>query len=53
MDIKELYRSAGLLHGHYCPGLANGERAAAEALDILKVERGIRGLYCIAEQRAC
>lgn len=53
MDIKELYRSAGLLHGHYCPGLAIGVRAAAEALDILKVERGIRGLYCIAEQRAC
>jgi len=53
MDIKELYKKAGDLHGHYCPGLAVGVRAAAEALNILNVERGIRGLYCIAEQRAC
>ncbi len=53
MDIKELYKKAGDLHGHYCPGLAIGVRAAAEALNILNVERGIRGLYCIAEQRAC
>lgn len=53
MEIKELYKKAGELHGHYCPGLAIGVRAAAEALAILNVERGIRGLYCIAEQRAC
>lgn len=53
MNIKELYKKAGDLHGHYCPGLAIGVRAAAEALNILNVERGIRGLYCIAEQRAC
>ena len=53
MNIKELYKKAGDLHGHYCPGLAVGVRAAAEALNILNVERGIRGLYCIAEQRAC
>lgn len=53
MEIKELYKKAGELHGHYCPGLAIGVRAAAEALAILKVGRGERGLYCIAEQRAC
>ena len=29
--IKELYEKAGELHGHYCPGLAIGVRAAAAA----------------------
>lgn len=31
MDIHELYKAAGELHGHLCPGLAIGVRAAAEA----------------------
>lgn len=51
--IKELYKKAGELHGHYCPGLAIGVRAAAEALEILKPEKKSHNLYCIAEGRAC
>ncbi len=51
--IHELYKKAAVLHGHSCPGLAIGVRAAAEALRILGAERGGRGLYCIAESRAC
>ena len=52
--IYELYRKAGELHGHYCPGLAIGVRAAAEALRILEVEDiHSKSLYCIAESRAC
>ncbi len=53
--IHELYRKAGELHGHYCPGLAIGVRAAQEALRILNVEEDIhsKSLYCIAESRAC
>ena len=31
MDIHELYTRSGELHGHLCPGLAMGVRAAAEA----------------------
>ena len=52
--IHELYQKAGELHGHYCPGLAIGVRAAFEALRILEI-KNIRchSLYCIAESRAC
>ena len=51
--IEELYKKAGELHGHYCPGLAIGVRAAAAALDILSPEKKGKNLYCIAESRAC
>ena len=51
--IHELYQKAGELHGHYCPGLAIGVRAAYEALRILEVKEKGTGLYCIAESRAC
>lgn len=52
--IHDLYWKAGELHGHYCPGLAIGVRAAAEALRILEVEDiHSKSLYCIAESRAC
>lgn len=51
--IKELYKKAGELHGHYCPGLAIGVRAAAEALDILKPKARAHNLFCVAENRAC
>lgn len=52
--IHELYRMAGEMHGHYCPGLAIGVRAAAEALRLLEID-DIHGHshYCIAEHRAC
>ena len=51
--IKELYKKAGELHGHYCPGLAIGVRAATEALEILKPSKKAHNLCCIAENRAC
>ena len=53
MDIHELFQKAGELHGHYCPGLAIGVRAGAEALRLLEVEKKGFNLYCIAENRAC
>ncbi len=52
MMIHELYGRAGNLHGHMCPGLAIGVRAAAEAKRIMNVGDEDR-LYCIAESRAC
>ena len=51
--IHELYKKAGELHGHYCPGLAIGVRAAQEALTILGIKEKGHSLYCIAESRAC
>lgn len=51
--IHDLYQKAGELHGHYCPGLAIGVRAAFEALRILNVKEKGTGLTCIAESRAC
>ena len=54
MTIHELYQKSGELHGHYCPGLAIGVRAAAEAVRILGVENiHSHALYCITESRAC
>lgn len=51
--IHELYRKAGELHGHYCPGLAIGVRAAAIANGRLGIKEKNKGLYCIAESGAC
>ena len=48
MDIHELFEAAGNLHGHLCPGLAIGVRAAAEAGGLLHGE-----LRCAIESRAC
>lgn len=48
MDIHELFEAAGNLHGHLCPGLAVGVRAAAEASGLLHGE-----LRCAIESRAC
>ena len=52
--IHDLYQKAGEMHGHYCPGLAIGVRAAWEARQILNITE-IHGHdhYCIAENRAC
>jgi formylmethanofuran dehydrogenase subunit E len=53
-DIHKLFVKAGELHGHYCPGLAIGVRAAWEALHILAVEdRQSLNLYCTLETNAC
>ena len=52
--IQELFEKAAVMHGHKCPGLAIGVRAAAEAIRLLGIENiHSHGLYCIAENRAC
>ncbi len=51
--IKDIYLKAAELHGHCCPGLAIGVRAAAEAVELLGVTRRGHHLYCIAESAMC
>lgn len=54
MTIHEEYERAALLHGHRCPGLAIGVRAAAEAKRILKIEDiQEKGICCAAECGGC
>ena len=48
MDIHELYKTAGELHGHLCPGLAIGVRASVEAQS-----HGSKISACILGHRAC
>lgn len=50
MTVLAEYQKAGLHHGHYCPGLAIGVRAAVEARNLLGDGDGI---CCIAERSAC
>lgn len=53
-DIHEIYNEAGKLHGHYCPGLAIGVRAAVEAEQILGCDcKTNKDLFCIYEKAAC
>lgn len=49
-DIQTLFEKAAEMHGHRCPGLAIGVRAAHIALE--RLGEGSK-LYCIAEQKAC
>ena len=52
--IHELFEKASVMHGHKCPGLAIGVRAASEAVRLLGIENiHSHSLYCIAENRAC
>lgn len=53
MTIHEEYQLAGKLHGHYCPGLAIGVRAAVEGRIALDEGNVGRGLCVIAERSAC
>lgn len=50
--ILEIYKQAGSFHGHLCPGLAIGVRAAWEAREALSPENS-KGLQCLAESPAC
>ena len=50
--IQEEYKQAGAFHGHFCPGLAIGVRAAWEARKALDPERNGQ-LQCLAESAAC
>lgn len=53
-DIHEIYKEAGKLHGHYCPGLATGVRAGLTAAEILNVNPADnQELWCIYEKAAC
>ena len=53
-DIHEIYKDAGRLHGHYCPGLASGVRAGVLAAQLLNTDpEQNKDLYCIYEKTAC
>ena len=53
-DIHEIYKEAGRLHGHYCPGLASGVRAGIFAADYLGTDpQTNKNLFCIYEKPAC
>ena len=47
--IQHVYNQAGAFHGHFCPGLAIGVRAAWEARERLDSQE----LQCLAESPAC
>jgi len=54
MDIKELFQRSVEFHGHSCPGLAIGVRAAAEAIRIMGIRRSEdEEIVCITENDAC
>lgn len=55
MDIREYYKQAGAFHGHRCPGLAIGVRAACEAGQALGTQMADRHnhIQCLAESTAC
>lgn len=53
-DIHTLFLESGKFHGHYCPGLAIGVRAAYEALSILALEDNTcKDFFCVYENSAC
>lgn len=54
MDILTLFEKSVEFHGHRCPGLAIGVRAAAEARRILEIEHSKdEELVCVTENDAC
>lgn len=53
-DTQRLLCKAAQMHGHYCPGLAMGVRAAAYAMDALQVDSdGMEDLLAITETNNC
>jgi formylmethanofuran dehydrogenase subunit E len=53
-DLEKLLRLSGLLHGHYCPGLAMGVKAAAKAVKELKVKStGMEEVVATVEINNC
>ena len=53
-DINRLLEKAGELHGHYCPGLAYGVRAAYRAVTELGVHStGMEEVVAIVETNNC
>jgi formylmethanofuran dehydrogenase subunit E len=52
--IKELWEKSIAFHGHACPGLAIGVRAAAEAIRIMDIQFSEdEDVVCITENDAC
>lgn len=53
-NMHDLLLKAGELHGHYCPYLALGVMAAADALQKLSVENdGMEDLIAVVETNSC
>lgn len=54
MNIHSLYEKSAGFHGHQCPGLAIGVRAAVEAQKILGIEHSKdEEIVCVSENDAC
>ncbi len=54
MDKQELWEKAAAFHGHTCPGLTIGYRAALYAIDLLDLTFSAdEQVACIAENDAC
>ena len=53
-ELETLLKPAGILHGHYCPGLALGVRAGAEMVRRLRAEHeGMEDVLAIVETNNC
>ena len=54
MDKKALWEKAAAFHGHVCPGLTIGYRAALYAIDLLELTfSDDEQVVCISENDAC
>ncbi len=54
MEIQELFQKSAEFHGHACPGLAIGVRAAVEAQKLLGINHSDdEEIVCITENDAC
>ena len=54
MNLHELFEKSAAFHGHQCPGLAIGVRAAVEAQKLLDAQFSKdEELVCITENDAC
>jgi len=53
-DLHKLLLLNGMLHGHYCPGLSTGVKAAARAVKELRVSStGMEEVVAIVETNSC
>ncbi|MGM0375629.1 MAG: tRNA (N6-threonylcarbamoyladenosine(37)-N6)-methyltransferase TrmO [Bacteroidota bacterium] len=53
-ETDQLLKSAGQIHGHYCPGLAMGVMASAHAMEVLRGNSdGMEDLLAIVETNNC
>lgn len=54
MEIHQLYEKCAEFHGHKCPGLSIGVRAAYEAMNLLEITFSEdEEVVCISENDAC